>query len=83
MIEYSIGLVSGYAIAKYLTPKVSSIIIGKYHIHHWIWSFAILLILLNVETFDGLNGFVTGICLEGLSYKNWSIKSKEAKKNEM
>jgi hypothetical protein len=82
MIEYSIGLVSGYAIAKYLTPKVSSIIIGKYHIHHWIWSFAILLILLNVETFDGLIGFATGICLEGLSYKNWSIKSKEAKKNE-
>ena len=82
MIEYSIGLILGYSIAKYLTPRVSSIIIGKYHIHHWIWSFAILLILLNVETFDGLIGFATGICLEGLSYKNWSIKSKEAKKNE-
>lgn len=77
MIEYSIGLILGYSIAKYLTPKVPSIIVGKYHIHHWIWSLVILLVLLNTETFDGLNGFVTGICLEGLSYKNWSIKAKE------
>ena len=79
MIEYSIGLILGYSIAKYFTPRVSSIIIGKYHIHHWIWSFVILLILLNVETFDGVIGLIAGICLEGLSYKNWSIKAKEMK----
>ena len=77
MIEYSIGLVLGYSIAKYLTPRVSSIIVGKYHIHHWIWSFVTLLILSNVGAFDGLVGLITGICLEGLSYKNWSIMAKE------
>ena len=77
MIEYSIGLILGYSIAKYLTPRVSSIIVGKYHIHHWIWSFVILLILLNVAVSDELIGLITGICLEGLSYKNWSIMAKE------
>jgi len=79
MIEYSIGLILGYSIAKYFTPRVSSIIVGKYHIHHWIWSFVILLILLNVTAFDELIGLITGICLEGLSYKNWSIMAKEMK----
>ena len=77
MIEYSIGLILGYSIAKYFTPRVSSIIVGKYHIHHWIWSFVILLILLNVAVSDELIGLITGICLEGLSYKNWSIMAKE------
>lgn len=80
MIEYSLGLVTGYVVAKVLTPYSPSLLTAKYHIHHWIWATLILVIMMYVglDT-DSLIGIITGVALQGLSYKNWSIKRKEVK----
>ena len=76
MIEYSLGIVAGYVIAKTLTPYSPSIIIKNYHIHHWMWGSALLLIILylGVDNY-AFNGLVTGVVLEGLTYKNWKLRS--------
>ena len=74
MINYSLSLIFGYAIAKGLTPLLPAIKTKRLHIHHWIWS-SITLITLYLIDFDndiGV-GFLTGIALQGLSYKNWSL----------
>ena len=74
MIEYSIGLVLGYACAKALTPRVPSLKTKNFHIHHWVW---IMVLLLGFYTYDVeidiVYGLLTGAALQGLSYSNWSI----------
>jgi len=42
------------------------------HIHHWMWSLTLLLILLLLE-FNNLFilGIILGICIQGLTYKNF------------
>lgn len=78
MIDYSLGLVTGYVCAKALTPIAPSLLTKKYHIHHWIWATALLVIELYLGvTPDYFIGIITGVALQGLSYKNWSIKRKE------
>jgi len=75
MIEYSLGLVVGYASAKAVTPYAPSLLTKKYHIHHWLWATVLLAVALylGVSSDAGI-GIITGIALEGLSYENWSIK---------
>ena len=77
MIEYSLGLIIGYSLAKALTPFAPRLRTEKYHIHHWMWATILLslLFLAGLES-DILIGIVTGIALEGLSYKNWSLLRK-------
>tara|TARA_R110000751_G_scaffold73678_3_gene148950 strand:- start:788 stop:1027 length:240 start_codon:yes stop_codon:yes gene_type:complete len=78
MITYSLGLIGGYATAKLLTPLLPSIKTKNFHIHHWIWSSTILLILYGVENINNVSiGLLTGIALQGLSYKNWNILKTE------
>ena len=38
MIEYSLGLVIGYAGAKAITPISPKLLTKNYHVHHWIWA---------------------------------------------
>lgn len=77
MIEYSLALIIGYVLAKWITPYSPKLITKKYHIHHWMWGFSILCILLIFNIKDNISiGFLTGIILEGLSYKNWTIRSR-------
>jgi hypothetical protein len=77
MIEYSLGLVVGYASAKAMTPYVPSLLTKKYHIHHWVWAIALLVVALYLGVSnDAFIGIITGIALEGLSYKNWSVKRR-------
>jgi hypothetical protein len=85
MIGYSIGLIGGYASAKLLTPLFPSIKTEKIHIHHWIWSSLILIILyISGYTNNVSIGLLTGIALQGLSYKNWSIRrNKYGKTNRI
>ena len=74
MIDYSVGLVSGYSFAKGLTPFAPRLKTKKYHIHHWMWASALLLMFyfFNIES-ELLTGIFTGVALQGLSYKNWSL----------
>ena len=81
MIVYSLGLVIGYGIAKWVTPLMPSLVYSKYHLHHWIWATTLLSIMLllgdrinTANWYDSVCGVITGIALQGLSYKNWSIK---------
>ena len=74
MIEYSIALILGYAIAKWATPIFPSIKSKVFHLHHWIWSSIILLIVLwQGWDYDWVVGLLVGISLQGLYYKNWRI----------
>lgn len=74
MIEYSLGLVAGYAGAKWATPRFPSLKGRKFHLHHWMWSLIVLFVVFwKGWDFDWLVGLLTGISLQGLSYKNWSI----------
>jgi len=81
MIEYSLGLVIGYAFAKGLTPIAPKLLTKKLHIHHWIWATALLIIChyLKLDNHNLIIGALTGIALQGLSYKNWSLIRKETK----
>lgn len=74
MILYSLGLIGGYALAKWVTPRCSSIKSKRFHLHHWMWAGALLGVVLAWEVSDPLLiGWLTGISLEGLSYKNWGL----------
>ena len=75
---FSISLIAGFAIAKYLTGKTPQIKIYIFHIHHWIWATAILIFLFFWDqTQVWMIGIVTGVALEGLGRKNWSILRKK------
>ena len=79
---YSSCIIFGYAGAKWATPKIPSIKTEKYHLHHWIWGAFLLLLLLtyNVAIIGynyieiPISGILTGIILQGLSYRNWGFK---------
>jgi len=73
MFEYSVGLIGGYALAKYLTPRLPRLKTKKYHLHHWIWCSIVLVGTYYVGAPDLVYGGLTGAVLQGLSYKNWSI----------
>lgn len=85
MIEYSLGLVAGYAAAKWTTPRFPSLKSKRFHLHHWMWSSLLLICLWLIyatATFSMMQnewssnlliGTLTGVALQGLSYKNWSI----------
>ena len=73
MFEYSVGLIGGYALAKYLTPRLPRLKTKKYHLHHWIWCSIVLMCAYYVSAPDIVYGGLTGAILQGLSYKNWGI----------
>ena len=75
MIFYSLGLIVGYSGSKWITPHSPKLLTKRFHIHHWIWSSFILVLLLIFGWNNNVSvGLLTGIALEGLSYKNWKIK---------
>jgi hypothetical protein len=77
MLKYSLALIAGYAGSKWITPKCPSLKTKSLHIHHWIWGSIILISFLILDwNNDVSNGLLTGIVLQGLSYKNWSIFKK-------
>ena len=75
MLEYSLALIMGYVVAKWFTPYSPRLKTKKYHIHHWMWGTCLLCFLLIFDIRDDVSiGLLTGIVLEGLSYKNWKLK---------
>ncbi|MGY8728001.1 MAG: hypothetical protein ACKVKS_02095 [Candidatus Poseidoniales archaeon] len=76
---YSISLIVSYAFTRYVTERTSIHIRMKgFWIHHWIIAtlFMILLFGLGIQHAWAW-GILTGIALEGLPRKNWSIRDKE------
>ena len=75
MINYSLALIGGYVVAKWVTPRSPSLLTKRFHIHHWMWGTSILCIILALGIENELViGALTGVVLEGLSYKNWKLK---------
>jgi len=78
---YSIALICGFAITRWITGNL------KFHarnksiwLHHWILAFLAMGILLwlKVES-PSIWGILTGVALEGLGRKNWSIMRNSGK----
>jgi len=78
MINYSLGIIAGYASAKWMTPRVKSLKTKRMHIHHWIWATALLASMAFIKPHEVIIGGLTGAALEGLSYSNWSIKRSDS-----
>ena len=73
MFLYSVGVVGGYAVAKFLTPRMPRLKFSRFHLHHWIWASCLLLAAYYADAPDVVYGGLTGGAIQGLTYKNWSI----------
>ena len=75
---YSVGIILGFSGIRWLTENI------KFHIrndmvwvHHWILAFVAMIALFFFEIeYPFLWGILTGVALEGLGRKNWSIRRK-------
>jgi hypothetical protein len=88
MIIYSLSLIAGYSIAKWVTPRSPKLLTKHFHIHHWIWAtFFLVAIFISTYFIDNeLNnwviGLATGVGLQGLSYLSDLNKDRLEKKSE-
>jgi|TARA_B110000914_G_scaffold211589_1_gene211780 hypothetical protein len=78
---YSVAMICGFAITRWVTENI------KFHVrsksiwfHHWIFAFLVMAILLwlKIES-PSVWGILTGVALEGLGRKNWSIMRNSGK----
>jgi hypothetical protein len=76
---YSIGLLLGYIFARYVTEQTKiHIRVKGLWLHHWILASLLMTSLLLFKVYNTeVWGFLTGVALEGLSRKNWSIRDKK------
>ncbi len=76
---YSISLVLTFAIVRYITENTNLHIKFKgLWIHHWILAVFAMAIILYLEIHEPyVWGALTGVALEGLPRKNWSIRNKK------
>ena len=73
---YSLSVILGYAITRWLTENIKFHIRSeKIWLHHWIIASITMGILVFTKVESPLIwGTLTGVALEGLSRKNWSIR---------
>jgi hypothetical protein len=78
---FSVSIIVAFALVRWATENI------KFHIrnnaiwlHHWIISFLVMAVLLwqSVES-PWIWGALTGVALEGLGRKNWSIMRNSGK----
>ena len=76
---YSIGLLLGYVIARFVTEQTKiHIRVKGLWLHHWILATLLMIGLFLFEVYNTeVWGLLTGVALEGLSRKNWSIRDKK------
>ena len=76
--QYSIALIFAYAFTRYVTENTKIHVKFKgLWLHHWILSAVVMIILFYFEIdIPIIWGVLTGIALEGLPRKNWSIRNK-------
>ena len=76
--HYSISLILAFAFARYVTENTSIHLKFKsLWIHHWILATLAMIVLLLLEISEPyVWGALTGVALEGLPRKNWSIRNK-------
>mgnify|MGYP005702707379 FL=1 len=77
--SYSLALIAAFATARYVTENTKIHLKFKgLWIHHWILAALAMAVMyyLKIEQ-PYLWGGLTGIALEGLPRKNWSIRHKK------
>tara|TARA_Y100000768_G_scaffold353182_1_gene305296 strand:+ start:429 stop:677 length:249 start_codon:yes stop_codon:yes gene_type:complete len=76
---YSIAILLGYVIARFVTEKTTiHIRVKGLWFHHWILASLLMVALFLFEIYNiEIWGLLTGVALEGLSRKNWSIKDQK------
>ena len=79
MFLYSVGVIVGYAFAKFLTPRMPRLKTKRFHFHHWIWASCLLVGAYYFDAPDAIYGILTGVALQGLSYAKWNILRAEVK----
>ena len=74
---YSISLILGFAFARYVTENTKIHLKFKgLWIHHWILATLAMGVILLLEISEPyVWGALTGVALEGLPRKNWSIRN--------
>ena len=72
---YSLALILGYSITRWLTENIKfHIRNGKIWLHHWIIASISMVCLIIAKISNPIVwGLLTGVALEGLTRKNWSI----------
>ena len=76
--HYSISLILGFVVARFVTEntKIHMKFKGLW-IHHWILATLAMVVVLYLEISEPyIWGGLTGVALEGLPRKNWSIRNK-------
>jgi hypothetical protein len=78
---YSVAMICGFAITRWITENIKFHIRNKsLWVHHWILAFLAMAVLLwlKIES-PSIWGALTGVALEGLGRKNWSIMRNSGK----
>jgi len=79
--QYSLALIFTFALVRFITENIKFHLRAKgIWIHHWILA-AIAMIVIYAMNIDNpiIWGCLTGVALEGLRRKNWSIKDSKKK----
>ena len=73
---YSISLILGFAVTRWITENIKFHVRNKkIWLHHWIVASLAMVVLLFFEIdYTFVWGALTGVALEGLPRKNWSIR---------
>ncbi len=76
--HYSISLILGFVVARFVTENTNIHLKFKgLWIHHWILATLAMMVVLYLEISEPyIWGGLTGVALEGLPRKNWSIRNK-------
>ena len=78
---YSVAIICGFATTRWVTENIKFHVRNKsIWLHHWIVAFLLMAILfwLKIES-PLIWGVLTGVALEGLGRKNWSIMRNSGK----
>ena len=79
--QYSLALIFTFALVRFITENTKFHLRAKgIWIHHWILAVTAMIVIyaMNIDN-PIIWGCLTGVALEGLRRKNWSIKDSKKK----
>tara|TARA_B100000614_G_C14554577_1_gene495115 strand:- start:956 stop:1237 length:282 start_codon:yes stop_codon:yes gene_type:complete len=75
---YSLAIVAAFAFTRWVTENFKFHVRNKsIWLHHWIIAAIVMIVMLTIKIESEIAwGVLTGVALEGLGRKNWSILRK-------
>jgi len=79
--QYSLALIIAFAIVRFITENTTFHLRAKgLWVHHWILAAVAMAVVYIMDIDDPIIwGSLTGVALEGLRRKNWSIRDSKKK----